>query len=256
MLGSTTTIEKSIDLPKGIILDIESQMIGYTRTGSFFMTGTSNDQLGNIMLLLPIKSILKFKSVSKQWYFTLSSSDFATVHLIKSPLSHPSAPVNILFIQCCNNRYLFTYNDDDHISGYIEYNLLKLDVEFWAEKTELKFTGCCNGLICLTPPIKKYFIICNPATHKMHKYASDGYIVRAHVVCGFGYASSVDDYKYVRVSKVVDHMEKSNTRSSVHVFSLKENKCRNIDFDHDALTLFDPPVLLNETLYWTASVGI
>ncbi|XP_074283747.1 F-box/kelch-repeat protein At3g23880-like [Silene latifolia] len=150
-----------------------------------------------ILTRLPVTSIIRFKSVSKQWYSTLSSSDFAKAHLIKSPYSHPSAPVNTLFIQCCNNRYLFTYNDDDHISGYIEYNLLKLDVDFWAEKNELELTGCCNGLICLTPPTKEYFIIWNPATRKMHKYASDGYLLNSHhVACGFGYASSVDDYKY------------------------------------------------------------
>ncbi|XP_074283783.1 F-box/kelch-repeat protein At3g23880-like [Silene latifolia] len=208
-----------------------------------------------ILTRLPVTSIIRFKSVSKQWYSTLSSSDFAKAHLIKSPYSHPSAPVNTLFIQCSNNRYLFTYNDDDddHISDYTD-NLLKLDADFWDEKkNELFFTGCCNGLICLTPVHKKYFIIWNPATRKMHKYASDGYLLRAHVVCGFGYVSSVDDYKYVRVSIVHVGWQKSNY--IVHVFSLKENKGRkiNFDFDPDAdITLYDPPVLINETLYWRA----
>ncbi|KAK9724783.1 hypothetical protein RND81_05G097900 [Saponaria officinalis] len=69
-----------------------------------------------ILTRLPIKSILRFESVSRKWYSTLSSSNFAISHLKKSPFSHPYAPTQTLFIKC----------------------------------------GSCNGLICLTRPSKYF----------------------------------------------------------------------------------------------------
>ncbi|XP_074280908.1 F-box/kelch-repeat protein At3g23880-like [Silene latifolia] len=205
-----------------------------------------------ILTRLPIKSILRFKSVSKQWYSSLCSSDFANAHLMRSPFAHPSAPVNTLFIKCLKNCYICSY-DDDQISGNFEDNLVKLDVEFGVEGDELELTGCCNGLICLTPKSGKYFILWNPASRKLHKYESDGYLKhfdeadRVVVTSGFGYSSSVDDYKYVAILTVYQ----GNTDSdNVSIFSVRENRWRKIDFGNDPLTLFRHGVFVGEKLYW------
>ncbi|XP_074284068.1 F-box/kelch-repeat protein At3g23880-like [Silene latifolia] len=215
-----------------------------------------------ILTRLPIKSILRFKSVSKQWYSTLSSSNFANAHLIKSPFSHPSAPVETLFIKCGNNFYLSSC-DDDQISGNFQDNLVKLDVDFANEENFCLLTGCCNGLICLTLGRDKYFIIWNPATRKAHKYESDGFSNCVNfsdwptldVVLGFGYASSVDDYKYVRIVTRCRRKEKCNI---IHIFSLREKKWRKIDFDHDDdhLIPIGEAVLVKEKLYMIAVAGI
>ncbi|XP_074281647.1 F-box/kelch-repeat protein At3g23880-like [Silene latifolia] len=210
-----------------------------------------------ILTRLPIKSILRFKSVSKQWYSTLSSSDFANAHLIKSPFSHPSAPVNTLFITSGKNHYLFSYDDDDdQISGNFEDNLVKLDVDFGVEKDHLRLTGCCNGLVCLTPASYEYFIIWNPATRMLHKYPSHGYFKRpdeanhVSITCGFGYASSVDDYKCVVILSVYQGI--TVTSNIVHVFSMRENRWRKIDFFHDPPVFCSPSVLVRGKLYWSA----
>ncbi|XP_074283812.1 F-box/kelch-repeat protein At3g23880-like [Silene latifolia] len=213
-----------------------------------------------ILTRLPIKSILRFKSVSKQWYSTLSSSDFAKTHLIKSPFAYPSAPVNTLFIKSGKNLYLFSYNDDQ-ISGNFEDNLVKIDLELGFEKDELELTGSCNGLVCLTPVSDKYFILWNPATRKMHKYETDVYVKRIadktnelrHVFCGFWYASFVDDYKFIQILKRC--LFNGDTNCIVHIFSLRENKWTRSDFDygHDFLVT-GPARFTNERLYWPASV--
>ncbi|XP_074284047.1 F-box/kelch-repeat protein At3g23880-like [Silene latifolia] len=208
-----------------------------------------------ILTRLPIKSILRFKSVSKQWYSTLSSSDFANAHLIKSLFSHPSAPVDTLLIENDKNYYIFSYDDDDQISGNFEDNLVKLDVDFGVGKDHLRLTGCCNGLVCLTSASDEYFIIWNPATRKLHKYPSHGYFKcpdeanHVSITCGFGYASSVDDYKFVGILSVVQ----GNTKSTIiHIFSLRENRWRNIDHFHDHLVPFRPGLLVSDKLYWKA----
>ncbi|XP_074283640.1 F-box/kelch-repeat protein At3g23880-like [Silene latifolia] len=230
---------------------------------TYFSDDLMNEE---ILTRLPVKSVLRFKSVSKQWYSTLSSFNFANTHLLKSPLSHPSASVNTLFIKCRLNCYLFSYDDDDNddqISSNVQGNLVKLNIDFDDEEDDLQLTGCCNGLICLsntfgaTPASNEYFIIWNPATRKLHKYASYGYLECFNeeqyffVAPGFGYVSSVNDYKYVRILKVLSYIgegEYSSTNSIVHIFSLKENKWRKIDFDHDAVFPYGRALLINEKI--------
>ncbi|XP_074284046.1 F-box/kelch-repeat protein At3g23880-like [Silene latifolia] len=213
-----------------------------------------------IIARLPIKYILRCMSVSKQWYSTISSSAFANAHLTKSPFAHPSAPVNTLFIRdnYRNKSYLFSYNDDDddddddRVSGSFENNLVKLD---FGKKQYLKITGCCNGLVCLTQIFDNYFVLWNPATRKQKKYESDRYLKRfdaqsrpyVRVSSGFGYASAVDDYKYVQILTLY-----WESVIIVHIFSLRENKWRKIDFGHDPLLIYKHVGLDNEKLYWTA----
>ncbi|XP_074281054.1 F-box protein CPR1-like [Silene latifolia] len=213
-----------------------------------------------ILTRLPVKSILRFKSVSKQWYSTLSSSDFANAHLMKSPLAYHSAPVNTLFIidlnKCC---YLFSYEDD--LSGNFEDYLVRLDPEFDFVKNSLQLTGSCNGLVCLNPISDEYFILWNPSTRKIHKYETDVHLRRIesiddykfirHVICGFWYASFVDDYKFIRILKRT--LGTDDTNYIVHIFSLRENKWTRFDFDfgRDFLAT-GHAILTNDRLYWPA----
>ncbi|XP_074283789.1 F-box protein CPR1-like [Silene latifolia] len=206
-----------------------------------------------IFMRLPVKSILRFKSVSKQWYSTLSSSKFATFHLMKSPFSHPSAPVNTLFIENWKKFYLFSYDNDQNPCN-LEDNLVKLDVDFGVNDY-LKLTGCCNGLVCLSKPFSEYFVLWNPATRKLHKYPSDGYLKGIHdnvdrpfVASGFGYASSDDDYKYVRILG----WGRKKLSNIAHIFSLRESKWRKIEFEHHAVFPYGKSVLLDENLYWVS----
>ncbi|XP_074283811.1 F-box protein CPR1-like [Silene latifolia] len=208
-----------------------------------------------ILTRLSVKAVVRFKSVSKQWYTTLSSSDFANAHLTKSPFSHPTASVNTLFIMDCASCYVFSY-DDDQISCNFEDNLVEHDPEFPVEKDDLELTGSCNGLICLTSPSGECFILWNPATRNLNKYAPHGYIKRfdnasdVYVASGFGYASSVDDYKYVGI--LTAYQEDAISDCIVCIFSLRENKWRKIDFGNDHLSIFGQAMLVSEKLYWYA----
>ncbi|XP_074284077.1 F-box protein CPR1-like [Silene latifolia] len=210
--------------------------------------------LHEILIRLPVKSILRFKIVSKLWYSTLSSSKFANYHLMKFRISPPSAPVNTLFIESCRNYYLFSYNDAKN-SGKLKDKCVKLDIDFGVEGY-FNFTGCCNGLICLTHDSDKFFVLWNPATRKLHKYESDVFLnpfnvlnPNPRIATGFGYVSSVDDYKYVRILTLSLETVPVNS-NIVHIFSIRKNKWRKIDFDDNAVFPYGQPVLFNEKLYW------
>lgn len=229
----------------------------------------------HMLTRLPIKSLLLFKSVSKQWYSTLSSYQFAHTHFKLSSFSH----TQFFFIQNKNNYYLFSCNDDEMggTANDSNKNLVKLGGNFHDE--ELVLIGSCNGLVCLASFSGCFFILWNPITGRFCKYSdpdiSGETCHSCRVSWGFGYVSSIDDYKIVRI------LEMNDTREiKVHVFSLKSNKWTQIsnehyqcefllrttehevnEFDHVDEAPFRYPyafhsrqgVLVNEVLYWIVS---
>ncbi|CAO2830095.1 unnamed protein product [Amaranthus hypochondriacus] len=231
----------------------------------------------HIMRRLPIKSLIKFKSVSKQWYSTISSHHFALTHFKFSPYSIPFSIVQFLFIQNRNNYYLFTYDDEvgDDSRNSIDTsipNLVKLRFNFHDDiDDELVLIGSCNGLVCLASFSDSIFILWNPLTGQFRKYSDPDFSVNSigvfRISWGFGYVSLTDDYKIVRVLELSDGL-----LIKVHVFSLKLNKWTRIDDElyHDILSsrkwvefendgnrfrrcyVFHSRqgILVNETLYW------
>ncbi|XP_074274940.1 putative F-box/kelch-repeat protein At1g12870 [Silene latifolia] len=184
-----------------------------------------------ILTRFPVKSILRFKSVSKQWYSTLSSSHFTKAHLKKSPFSHPCA--NLIIIEtACSTDYLLSYHDEvevDEISQNFQDYLVKPTYMPWLEEGNFQFEllGSCNGLVCIASREGEYFLLWNPATRKLNKYASpaldvflnrfDKFILKFFVTSGFGHVSSADDYKFVGILKWVGtHMGQSIAHPTTH----------------------------------------
>lgn len=64
-------------------------------------------------------------------------------------------------------------------------------------------------------------------------------------ISGFGYVSSLDDYKVVGI------IQNHKGCEQFHVFSLKSNTWKKIEFDFDGYILMHHQ-LVNQTLYWTA----
>ncbi|KAH9609222.1 hypothetical protein KSS87_000482 [Heliosperma pusillum] len=112
-----------------------------------------------ILTRLPIKSILRFKSVSKLWYSTISSSRFAFAHL-KFP--NPS-PTESLLIRNGNKFKIMSYENG-------EIDLVSLEVDFDVVDEDMVLVGSCNGLVGLGSTSGCVFIIWNPITGEFCKY--------------------------------------------------------------------------------------
>nr|ABD83326.1 Fgenesh protein 115 [Beta vulgaris] len=233
-----------------------------------------------ILTRLPIKLLLGLKCVSKQWYSTLSSDQFALTYAKLSPSFDPFSPIQSLFIQHENDYYLFFYDDDEIVTSYTSSkNLVKLGVNFDVSLDDkLVFVGSCNGLICLASSFGCYFILWNPITGKFQKYSGDELVIDYscpfRVSWGFGYVSNADDYKVIRILELAATLE-----IRVLVFSLKSNKWTRIadELYQDTFSLRGTPynrfpfahngtsrmypfsfdsirgVLANESLYWVVS---
>ncbi|XP_021729162.1 F-box/kelch-repeat protein At3g23880-like [Chenopodium quinoa] len=202
-----------------------------------------------ILARLPIKSLLRSKLVSKEWYTTVSSKEFANIHL-KTCYSSlcPSSPVDCLFIQAEKDFYLFYLQEGEKV---LDYSLVKLEPNFECNSlNELRLVGSCNGLVCLSDSLAGYIYVWNPIAYNWQKFSDLClYSYNYCISWGFAYVSSIDDYKVVRIAENYDTQE-----ISVSVFSLQTKEWKQIHdhgLDHRvSLAKTNPGVLVNDTLYW------
>ncbi|XP_056697127.1 F-box/kelch-repeat protein At3g23880-like [Spinacia oleracea] len=202
-----------------------------------------------ILPRLPVKHLARSKLVRKKCNSSISSTNF-TLHYTKQPLiSHPSFPVQSLFVQDDKTFYLYSCENDDNVG---QKNLVKLDVDFSVNSGEvIELIGCSNGLVCLAEIYGKFFFLYNPATSQSHKFYPGDFEIwdPSYTNWGFGYDSINDDFKVVRIMT-------NGVTQTVHVYSLKMNVWRKVDFgvERSRGFLFEKAVFVNDTLYWTMMV--
>ncbi|XP_074319826.1 putative F-box/LRR-repeat/kelch-repeat protein At1g11620 [Silene latifolia] len=204
-----------------------------------------------IITRLPIKSLLQCKSISKQWYSTLSSPYFGNTHFNFSPFYQSFNPIiHNLLIQSGNDYFIYTYNECDFVDE-CNKGLFKLDVNFDdLPKDKILVIGSCNGLLCLYCSLG-YLIIWNPIINQWVKFSCPSLENCKNSTWGFGYVSCVDDYKAVRMSE-----SKGNpSEILVHVFSLRNEEWKQV-YDEKICKYvlrgasLSAGLLIDETLYW------
>ncbi|OIS98469.1 f-boxkelch-repeat protein [Nicotiana attenuata] len=176
-----------------------------------------------ILSRLPVKSLLRFKCVSKSWLFLISSPEFAYTHLGIAANSKEYTQHSVI---------LKSYPPDFKLKNCSLSSLLygsvteAFDLSYPMKKPcgYVRIVGCVNGLVCLVIE-QKYFLLWNPSIRKFKKLPDPrgGY----YIMYGFGYDELHDDYKVVVISNsssynVLDHAV------VVRIYSLKSDSWRNI----------------------------
>ncbi|KAI5428567.1 F-box/kelch-repeat protein At3g23880 [Lathyrus oleraceus] len=227
------------------------------------------DLIGEIFSALPVKSILRFKCVSKYCDNLVSDPNFVKFHIKRSPTLNPhfilktDHTIKIL----CESPY---GSDDEYDvdEGFIPYSLgslienpsfaVEVDPYYMVKNYEYRLIGSCNGLICfvgenLTSEYYEFWLrLWNPATrtkspklgfshlfHNRFGSVNDGYFK-----FNFGYDDSTGTYK-----AVASRYNKRELRSNVRILSLGDDVWRDIgSFPVD-------PMYLNSA-YQTSDVGV
>ncbi|XP_038715444.1 F-box protein CPR1-like [Tripterygium wilfordii] len=153
----------------------------------------------NILYRLPVKSLIRFKSVSKPWKSLVEDPDF-----VKSYMDQQQVKTKRLITKCDTSSFLST--DLDSLDKLSIVNMPKLQRSY----RHIELIGSSNGLVTLcctfsnlNDPLVFDFIIWNMATRK-HLIIP---LELPHppkctlLVQGFGYNSVCDDYKVVRAFK-------------------------------------------------------
>ncbi|KAK7380203.1 hypothetical protein VNO78_32700 [Psophocarpus tetragonolobus] len=185
------------------------------------MGSVPDDLIGQILLRLPVKALLRFKSACKPWLLQISDKQFAKSHF------EIAAPTHKVFVK--NNHSQLDCIDVDasllNNCGKLVFNF-PLPSSVHKDGCKVYIVGTCRGFMLL----KNYFVektkdvfdfvIWNPSTgfHKGINYVSAPLACVHHdsSLYGLGYDSSCDDYQIVIVATQARLI-------LVHSFSLKKN---------------------------------
>ncbi|CAI9094623.1 OLC1v1030389C1 [Oldenlandia corymbosa var. corymbosa] len=207
------------------------------------MNSLPEEILKEIMVRLPMKSILRFKVVCKAWHALIKSPYFSDQHL--------------------NHQHQYLDNKNNHNMIYItEYGCLREDgkenlasnhdvliirqgskksnvlctcrrLTYYDKKSRQLCGGSCNGILCFFDRDGLIWL-CNPITHEYFEIPItnntriEGEGVNRTVELGFGFDSITKDYKVIRILRSGTGIYKLST----NCWSRVEHKNGDIDFEH------------------------
>ncbi|GAU41608.1 hypothetical protein TSUD_196780 [Trifolium subterraneum] len=208
-----------------------------------------------ILLILPVKSLVRFKCVCKSWFSLISDPHFANSHF---QLSTATPTRRILFIT--QSSYVETESIDVETSLNSDFSstLLYLNFMYSESGYDIQIKGSCRGFILLHGYYNIY--LWNPSTglhKKLPLSPYDGCKSNKNYFYGFGYDHSTDDYLLVSLSRDTRFYDSklANTKH-LEFFSLRANTWKEIEGDFPYCNASDNPKtvgsLFNGAIHWFA----
>lgn len=167
----------------------------------------------DILKRLPVKSLSRFRCVSKSWYNFIKNPHFA-----KLQLNHSLKFGEHGVIYKCEGKIFCV--DYDSSSSTLSSRVARFDYPSEHKMRRGRIIGSCNGLVCHVSS-QKDIIIWNPYTKDYKKIPSPtetdtksrGFHVRYKY--GFGYDLKSEDYKFARMTNI------RAKYSEIEVYSIK-----------------------------------
>lgn len=160
---------------------------------------SNEDLLAHILLCMPPKSLLRFKSVSKHWLALISGPNFCNRHALQNPNSKVSA----FFARTIISQEIFftSLGNDENASGFRSKPL-----NFVGDPRGVEILQSCNGLLLCCSSLSttgRYYVV-NPTTSKFSTFffpAATKSTTVSGVALAFDPAKSIH-YKVVVVSTI------------------------------------------------------
>ncbi|KAI3971283.1 hypothetical protein MKW92_042233 [Papaver armeniacum] len=201
----------------------------------------------NILSRLPVKSVSRFKCVSKGWCKLIRNPKFIKTHLKHATDSNQIA----LMLRDC---YLYSM-DFDSSSSFLLNDATEVSYPFKTPSWGVELFGTSNGLVCISPD-EDVFCIFNPCTGEYNKLPTteitfpEKFTFVHKMSYGFGYDSRIDDYKMIRVVNFADEDDSCEVR----VYTLGNDSWKSLGFIPYHLSYGRAPgMLANEAIHWIAN---
>ena len=196
-----------------------------------------HDIVLNILANLPVKSVLRFRYVSKTWDSSITTPSFISTHLnlnnnnnnLAYLINFASTPIGSHF----NNTTTFNSTIQSFIGGYdptfnriSEYPIpsgFPLSYYYTADS--------CNGLVCFTnheyhPTNTGAIYLWNPSIRKLKRLPGFSQTQYHWFSTGFAYQSNTNDYKVVKISQM--HVDDDGIETEAEVYTLSSNSWRRV----------------------------
>ncbi|XP_052182638.1 F-box protein CPR1-like isoform X2 [Diospyros lotus] len=180
--------------------------------------------LAEILKRLPVKSLLRFRSVSKSWCSLIGNPEFITLHRNYN-INHPRIMVNYY----PSKLYALHYdNDAFELHTEVEFPFMRLNRYY-------RVLGSCNGLIFVGTNLVSFasdLFLWNPSIRKFVTLPTPGITFNSHgpyrPVFGFGFDSKSNDYKVVRIVYLQGRNGLSKVPPEVELYELHTGTWRGI----------------------------
>ncbi|CAH9139652.1 unnamed protein product [Cuscuta epithymum] len=199
----------------------------------------------SILKGLPVKSLIRFRSVCDLWKNIINAPSFITDHFNYS--SHQSSSLIAT-----------------HDGAFIKFSL---DLDKGLREVQVgppidsdrphRIVGSCNGLVCLQTgrPDTPTLSIWNPAIREVMQVPRSRTLdaTKVHYL-GFGFSPLVNDYKIIVMTFATWGDMVKNVVSRIKVYSLATNSWKDIEFSClDGIRLSSPSLNVNGLIFCLAS---
>ncbi|KAK4259411.1 hypothetical protein QN277_005746 [Acacia crassicarpa] len=199
------------------------------------------DIIRTILKRLPVKSLIRFHCVCKDWKNLLKTPSFITEHLHHSMNENP-----LLLLQWGHKLDPLHFHILNHKMQLLEVQPPSplMDSSF---RTEI--VGCSNGLLCATshnsPPS---ISVWNPATREILQVPGPIKFENEFVALGFGFSPIDNDYKILVSDERADI---GRLRNTLEVYSLNTGSWKEIKVEEfGGLTICEFPATVNGAMFW------
>nr|XP_016475494.1 PREDICTED: F-box/kelch-repeat protein At3g23880-like [Nicotiana tabacum] len=214
-----------------------------------------------ILLKLPVKSLLQFRCASKSWLSLISTPEFIKAHLSMSANNKDYTHHRLIFVQHDYNVELkgriCTYLKDCTLSNVLDDSVIgafDLDYPMKNPHKSVEIVGSVNGLICPTIEQEDLFLW-NPSIRKFKKLPDFTAKLRLGycIMYGIGYDEVHDDYKLVCVFRNSSY--NISHYVEVNVYSLNSDSWTSINDFHSGEQLIRWGMFMNGKLHWASSTS-
>lgn len=206
-----------------------------------------------IFLRIPVKSLSRFKCVSKSWLSFIARPQFVKAHLAAASDNDECAYHKLLFTILPPNASLKECSLRTALSEATT-EVFEVNYPMKRPRKSVWVVGYCQGLVCCAIQ-EKHLFLWNPSTGKSNKLPDLNVKLKngCFLLYGFGYDERNDDYKVVAIFCIFSSAGVHETE--VMVYGLNTNSWRRIQDFKGGIPLDDSGKYVNGKLHWAASVN-
>ncbi|KAH7846253.1 hypothetical protein Vadar_011751 [Vaccinium darrowii] len=197
----------------------------------------SEDLLMEILCRLPVKSLLQFKSVCKNWYAIIHNPTFIYLHHDLSASIAATQNTDCLLVtrlfktptstDCLYGGVALTFVPYENPVHDIDLSPTGLDI-----KRHLQILGPCNGVVCLTTnawTLNFTIVLCNPSIKEFRVIPQPSYKNDHFCNLGFGFDPLQNDYKVVRFAVRSRNLNIKGFDEKVEIYNMRTDSWREVD---------------------------
>ncbi|CAL4941615.1 unnamed protein product [Urochloa decumbens] len=212
------------------------------------------DVLEQVLLCLPVKSLMRFKSVCKLWHDAISSAHFERCQLQLSRACQPSMLILPLRMMPDDLRMdkirFFAYPGYGTVAELMHEKLWSAGVDGFMQPIH------CDGLVVVSAAHSSQIFVCNPATKELvilPAGSPDNSIGIQKI--GFGVDLSTGKYKVVRCFWRFCNEDMSDYSIGCEIFTLGSRAWKQVA-DPPYLIQNMMPLCLPGAIYWSAAITL